>query len=108
MLVSVELLVGALAGLLPTFLFSRLVLILVPPAPGLRRVFLANAAAWVACALLAASFVATPGEPWALRVAVMLIFPQLCWLILDIVRHQVAITATLYPTASEPVRRRLI
>jgi hypothetical protein len=106
MLVSLELVVGALAGLIPTFVLSRLALLAVPRRHGLRRIVIANAASWVLCALLAAAFMTVPGELFGLRVAAMLIFPQLCWLIFDAVRHQVTLTGT--PDGAPPARRRLI
>ncbi len=107
MLVSLHLFVGVVAGLLPTFALSRLALWVLPRRHGLRRLIGAHAASWLACALITTLFMHIPGEPVGLRVGVTLIFPQLCWLIFDIVRDQVA-AASSAPDATPPVRRRLI
>jgi len=106
--VSLHLFVGVIAGLLPTFVLSRLALWALPRRHGLRRLIVAHAASWLGCALLSTLVVQTPGEPFGLRAAVILIFPQLCWMIFDIVRDQVAAAARGAPAASQPVRRRLI
>ena len=107
MLVSLHLFVGVVAGLLPTFALSRLALWVLPRRHGLRRLVGAHAASWLACALITALFMQLPGEPLGLRAGMTLLFPQLCWLIFDIVRDQVA-AANSAPGTTPPVRRRLI
>jgi hypothetical protein len=110
MIVSLHLFVGVLAGLLPTFALSRLALWALPHRHGvLPRLVAAHAVSWLACALIGTAFLHTPGEPFGLRAAVTLLFPQLCWLIFDSVRHQVTVAAADTPAAA-PVRarRRLI
>jgi hypothetical protein len=109
MIVSLELVIGVLAGMLPTLAVSRLVLLMVPRGHGLQRFFIANGASWLICTLLAAIVLDAAGEPYGVRAAVTLIFPQLCWMIFDTVRHQVGdATASATPAASQPARRRLL
>jgi len=106
-LVSLHLFVGVVAGLLPTFALSRLALWVLPRRHGLHRLVGAHAASWLVCTLIATLFLHIPGEPFGLRAGMTLIFPQLCWLIFDIVRDQVA-AANSAPGTTPPVRRRLI
>ena len=107
MLVSLHLFIGVVAGLLPTFALSRLALWALPRQPGLRRLIVAHAISWLIAALVTTLFMHIPGEPFGLRAAVTLAFPQLCWLIFDVVREQVA-AENAATGAPRPARRRLI
>jgi len=108
MLASLDLLVGAVVGVLPAWVVSRLVLRAVRAwHGGSTRLIVGHAVSWVLCSLAAAPLFAASEQPYGLRAAVVLIFPQLCMLLADAVRQQQSATQATEPR-SAPRRRTLI
>jgi hypothetical protein len=108
MLASLEFFAGAVVGILPTLLLSRLVLwTLRARDAGLAWLVVGHAMCWILCSLAAAPFFPAADEPYGLRAAVILMFPQLCVLLFDAARqHAPQLAASERHQASE--RRRLI
>jgi hypothetical protein len=88
MLASLDLVVGAVVGILPAWVVSRLVLwALRAWQGGPTRLIVGHAVSWVLCSLAAAPLFEVSDQPYGLRAAVVLAFPQLCVLLFDAVRQ---------------------
>jgi hypothetical protein len=89
MLASLDLVAGALIGIVPAWLLSRLVLWALRAWPaGPVRLIIGHAVSWMLCSLAVAPLFAAADGPYGLRAAVILIFPQLCVLLFDAARLQ--------------------
>jgi hypothetical protein len=107
MVPSLDLAVGAVVGVGPAVLLSRLALwTLRVWHADLARLIVGHATSWILCSLIAAPLFSAPGEPYGLRAAVILAFPQLCVLLFDAVRRHGANHIVAAPNAVP--KRRLI
>lgn len=89
MLVGLDFMIGGVVCALPVWLVSRLAIW------GSRnwvgdadRLVLSHGVTWIVCGLIATTMMPFLGDDYAVRASLILVFPQLCLLVIDMARLQ--------------------